>query len=174
METLKAISLRKSVRSFKPDQISDEILNTIIRAGFHAPVASNKYDSLHITIVQNTELLKQIGIAASKMVYEMIKIKKNMDFGAKTLIIISSTPATMPGIEYANTACVLENMVLAATDQKVDSIIWGGAATAIKHDTLLKKSLEIPNGFSPVLCASFGYAANLEKPKEHMISLNKV
>ena len=174
METTKAISLRKSVRSFKPEQISDEVLSTIIKAGFHAPVASNKYDTLHITIVQNAELLKQIAIATSKMVYEMIKVRKNMDFGAKTLIIISSTPATMPGIEYANAACVLENMVLAATDQKIDSIIWGGAAAAITQDTLLKKTLEIPNGFSPVLCASFGFATNLESPKEHTISLNKV
>lgn len=174
METLKAISLRKSVRSFKPEQISDETLNTIITAGFHAPVASNKYDTLHITVVQNSELLKQIGEATSKMIYEMMKIRKNMDFGAKTLIIISSTPATMPGIEYANAACVLENMVLAATDQKVDSIIWGGAAVTITRDTPLKKSLEIPDGFSPVLCASFGYATNIESPKEHTISLNKV
>lgn len=29
----------------------------------------------------------------------------------------------MPGTEYANTACVFENIVPAATDSKVDSII---------------------------------------------------
>lgn len=59
METLKAISLRKSVRSYKAEQISDEILETIIKAGFKAPVASNKYDSIHITVVQKTEILKK-------------------------------------------------------------------------------------------------------------------
>ena len=31
METLKTISLRKSVRSYKPEQISDEILDIIIK-----------------------------------------------------------------------------------------------------------------------------------------------
>ncbi len=33
METLKAISLRKSVRAYKPEQIPDDILDMIINAG---------------------------------------------------------------------------------------------------------------------------------------------
>ncbi len=104
----------------------------------------------------------------------MLKVKKDMDFGAKTLVIISSIPANIPGIEYANVACVLENMVIAATDQKVDSIIWGGAATAVKQDISLKKLLNIPEGFDPILCASFGYAKELEEPKKHTISINRI
>ena len=47
METLKSLSLRKSVRSYKPEQMSDEELDFIVKAGFMAPVASNKYDLLH-------------------------------------------------------------------------------------------------------------------------------
>lgn len=174
METSKAILLRKSVREYKPEKISDEVLDTILQSGFKAPVASNKYDSLHITIIQNTELLKRIINATSDMVYKILNVRKNMDFGAKTLIIISSTPAVMPGIEYANAACILENMVLTATDQSVDSIIWGGAAAAIKEDEALKKSLGIPDGFTPILCASFGYAINDEIQKEHTIAWNRI
>ncbi len=174
METLEAISLRKSVRSYKPEQISDEVLDIIVKAGFRAPVASNKYDSLHITIVQSPEILQQIAIATSDMVYKMLNVKKNMDFGAKTLIIVSGASAMMQGIEYANAACVLENMVLAATDQKVDSIIWGGAAAVVQQEASLKKALEIPEEFHPLLCASFGYAAEFEAPKEHTISWNRV
>ena len=174
METLQAIWLRKSVRAYKPEQIPDEVLDSIAKAGCRAPVSSNKYNSLHITIVQNPELLKQISIAASDMVYKILNVKKNMDFGAKTLIIISSASVMMPGIEYANAACILENMVLAATDQSVDSIIWGGAASAVKQEAALMKALEIPEGFNPVLCASFGYAIDTEAPKEHSISLNRV
>ena len=174
METLKAISLRKSVRSYKPEQISDEILDIIIKAGCKAPVGSSKYDSLHVTIIQNQETIKQIVTAAADMIYKMLNKKLNWDFGAQTLIIISSIPAIMPGIEYANAACVLENMVLAATDQKVDSILWGGPAAAVRQDTSLKKMLCIPEGFEPVLCASFGYATEFEPPKEHSISINRV
>ena len=124
--------------------------------------------------MQNPDLLKQIAISTSDMVYKILKVKKDMDFGAKTLIIISSASAMMPGIEYANATCILENMVLAAADQNVDSILWGGAAAAVSQDSSLKKQLGIPDGFTPLLCASFGYAANSEMPKEHAISYNKV
>lgn len=174
METLNAISLRKSVRNYKPEQISDEVLDIIVKAGFKAPVGSSQYDSLHITVIQNEAILKRIAIATSDSVYQMINVRKNMDFGAKTLIMVSSTPARVPGIEYANAACVLENMILAATDQNVDSILWAAATAVVKQDQELKKILEIPEGFSPVLCASFGYATTYEAPKEHTISVNVV
>jgi len=39
------------------------------------------------------------------------------------MIFISSKPAIMPGLEYANTACVLENMAIAAISLGVDNII---------------------------------------------------
>lgn len=174
METTRAMLLRKSVRAYKPEQISEEVLDAVLQAGFKTPVASNKYDSLHITIVQNPEVLKRIMDAASDMVYKILNVRKNMDFGAKTLIIVSSVPAVMPGIEYANAGCVLENMVIAATDMNVDSIIWGGAAAAVKEDETLKKELAIPDGFMPLLCASFGYAVNDEIPKEHTITWNRI
>lgn len=174
METLKALSLRKSVRAYKPEQIPDEVLNIIIKAGFQAPVASCKYDSLYITIVQNPEIMKEVMIATSDLVFKMLNVRKNVDFGAKTLIIVSSAPAMMPGIDYANAACVLENMVLAATDQGVDSLIWGGAATAVNQDGRLKKMLDIPDGFNPLLCASFGYATQTEQPKEHVINSSRI
>lgn len=174
METIQTISIRKSVRAYKPEPIPEEALNIIVQAGFKAPVASSKYDSLHITVVQSPEVLKQIADAASEVVYQATHIRKNVDFGAPTLILISSTPAMMPGIEYANAACVLENMVLAATDQKIDSIIWGGAAVAVQKSTELKELLHIPPGYEPVLCASFGYAKEEALPKEHTISVNFV
>ena len=172
METIKAISRRKSVRAYKTEQIPKEVLKTIVQAGFKAPVASGKYDSLHITVVQDKEILKRIAEAASDVVYQTIHIRKNVDFGAPTLILVSSIPTIMPGLEYANAACVLENMVLAATDQEIDSIIWGGAAVAVEKSVELKELLKIPAGYKTLLCASFGYAKEYEEPKEHTISTN--
>ncbi|MDO5520981.1 MAG: nitroreductase family protein [bacterium] len=174
METLKAINLRKSVRSYNGEQIPEETLNIILAAGAKAPVASGKYDSLHITVIQDPDILKEIFDTASDLVFKMINIRKNMDFGAKTLILVSSTPAMMPGVEYANAACVLDHMILAATDQKVDNIIWGGAAAAVAQNESLLKVLEIPEGFKPLLCASFGYATEMQEPTEHTITINRI
>ena len=174
METLAAIAKRTSVRSYKPEQIPVDTLNTILKAGCSAPVASGKYDSLHITVIQDEAILKQLADATSDAVFKMIKVRKNMDFGAKTLVVVSSAPAILAGIEYANAACVLENMVIAAADQNVDGLIWGGPTIAIAQDDDLKKRLGIPEGFKPVLCASFGYAVTPQEAKEHHIEINMV
>ena len=79
----------------------------------------------------------------------------------------------MPGLEYANTACVLENMAIAATSLGVENIIWGGAASAVEQNTELKEILEIPEGYKPILCISLGYASEDEIPRKHEIAVNK-
>lgn len=171
LETLKAIARRKSVRSYKQDQIPDEVLNTILMAGCAAPVASGKYDSLYITVVQNKELLDKISDA----IFEMLNRKVSMAFGAPTMIIVSSLESPVPGVDYANAGCILENMVIAATDQKVDSILFGAAAFAVRANDELCKALAIPDDFNPLLSVALGYAAvPCEMVKEHKISMNHV
>ena len=174
METLAAIAKRTSIRSYKPEQIPEDTLNTILKAGCSAPVASGKYDSLHITVIQDETILEQIAAATSDAVFKMIKVRKNMNFGAKTLVVVSSAPAMLNGIEYANAACVLENMVIAAADQNIDSVLLGGPTIVIAQNDELRKQLGIPEGFKPVLCASFGYAATPQEAKEHHIAVSRV
>ena len=174
MNALEAIAKRVSVRSYKPEQIPDEILEKILRAGMSAPVGSAAYDSLHITVIQNMNLLNQISDAVTEMVAKMLGKRLDKNFGAPTMIIVSAKPGMMPGIEYANAACVLENMAIAATSLGIENIIHGGASAVVAQSEELKKQLEIPEGFTPVLCASFGYAIEETPAKNHEIAVNKV
>lgn len=174
MDTIKSIMARKSVRAYKPDQISDGELDTILQAGMAGPVGSNAYDSLHITVVQNQKIFSKINEAVTDMIYKMMGKKMDKNFGAPTMIFISSKAAMMPGLEYANAACVLENMAIAATSLGIDNIIWGGAAAAVAQSTELQKVLEIPADYKPILCISLGHAKEKEAPKKHEITINKV
>ena len=174
MNTIQAIMERKSVRSYKSDQISDEALDRILQAGMAAPVSSNAYDTLHITVVQNQNIFSKINVAVTELIFKMTGKKMDKNFGAPIMIFVSSRPAKMPGIEYANAACVLENMAIAATSLEIDNIIWGGAAAAVAQNTELQKELEIPDGYKPLLCISLGYAREPEISKKHEITINKV
>ena len=174
MNTLEAIAGRYSQRNFSAQQIDEKNLERLLKAGMQAPVASGRYDSLHITVVRNPKVLKRIAQVAADIVEEVLGVRKNMDFGAQTLILISSKPAMLAGLEYANAACVLENMVIAAADLGIDSLIWGGAAAAVNKDNELRTMLEIPEGFEPTLGASLGYAKEKQQPKEHFIEVNKI
>ena len=173
MNTLEVIAKRKSVRSYKPEQISKEALDHIIKAGCAAPVGSGLYDSLHISVIQNESLLNDIGDAVTEMMVKISGKRLNKNFGAPTMVMVSSKKPMLPGIEFANAACVLENMAIAATSLGIDNIIWGGAA-AIANEDEFRNRIGIPDGFTPVLCASFGYASEEETAKEHVITVNYV
>ncbi len=173
MDTLQAIFNRKSTRSYKPDLISEEALEIILKAGMAAPVASGRYDSLHLTVVQKNEILKDLFDQTTEFVHKM-GIDMNMDFGARTLIIVSSVAGSKPGAGNTNAAFILENMVLAATDLGIDSVVMGIVPAMIKTNEEFLKKLEIPEGFEPALSAVFGYGVHEENAKEHHIPVNRI
>lgn len=174
MNAIESIAARKSTREYKSKQIGNSDLETILQVGMAAPVGSGAYDTLHITVVQNQEIFSKINAAVTDMIFKMLGKKMDKDFGAPTMIFVSSKPARMPGLEYANTACILENMAIAATSLGIDNIIWGGAAAAVAQSAELQKELDIPEGYKPVLCISLGYAKKTEFSKKHEISVNRV
>lgn len=61
METLSAIQNRYSCRSFNSDQISDEKLEAILKAGMSAPVGMGAYNSMHLTVIKDKDLITKIG-----------------------------------------------------------------------------------------------------------------
>lgn len=174
MEALEAIAKRTSTRKFKENQISEENLQAILKAGMSAPVGSGLYESLHITVIQDINLLNTIGNAVTEMVYKAFGKRMDKNFGAPTMIVISSKPAAFSGVEYANAACVIENMAIAATSLGIDNIVWAGPTAVISKNAEISKAVHIPDGFNPVLCISFGYGAEVNEPKNHEIMMNRI
>ena len=174
MNTLEAIAKRKSTRNYKPEQIPEDILQTILKAGCAAPVAMARYDSLHITVVQSQDLLDRINIATAEAISKALGVRENTDFGAKTLVFVSSTPIHRAGTEHANVGIVMENMVLAATDLGIDSVILGAAPAAVAQDPQLMKDLKIPEGYKPLLGVFLGYGVEEAPVKEHSIAISRV
>ena len=175
MNTLEAIAKRKSTRSYTSAPVSEEALNAVLQAGFAAPVAMARYDSLHITVIQNEAVIRRINDMTAEMFYKRMGVKKNTDFGARTILLVSTaTEGLPPEMAYANVGIVVENMVLAATDLGLDTVILGGAPRMIATDEALMGELGIPAGFTPILGACLGYATTDEPPKEHRIAVNRV
>ena len=174
MNTLEAIAKRKSTRSYKPELISEEALAAIIKAGCAAPIALARYDTLHITVVQHEGLIEQIFDQAREAVFAAIGVRKSLNYGAKTLIVVSSLPQHREGMDYANGGIVIENMVLAATALGIDNCIMGAPIAALAGNAELSALVGVPDGFTPVLGAVFGYAAEDAPAKEHTITVNRV
>lgn len=174
MNTLEAIAKRVSVRNYKPEQITEEELGAILKAGCAAPIASAQYETLHITVVQDAVLRKKVYEHQKAYVLQKLGILEETDFGAPTLILVSSAPVKRPGMQFTNSGCVIENMVIVATDLGIASVVLAGAPFALQENAELQKQLGIPEGFVPVLGAAFGYGAEDVPPAEHTITVNRV
>ena len=175
MNTQEAILKRKSTRSYKPEKISDEAIDTIIKAACASPVAMAKYDTLHITVIQNEQMIVKINEMTAEMFARKMGVKKNTDFGARTMLLVSSKSSMLPPeMEFANVGIVVENMIISATDLGIDSVILGGAPSIIAQDESMVRELGIPEGFRPVLGAFLGYATEEQGAKDHSISVNRI
>lgn len=175
METLQAIAKRCSTRGFSPEKkVEPEILGIILATGCAAPVGAASRASLHLTVVQAPELLAAINKASQK------KFKAEQDFlyGAPVVVIVSSSENKMfQSIPYANVACVVENMLIAATDAGVDNLYLWGSITALAEDSNLCAQLGIPEGFTPLSAAALGYGTeqtNVERELSISIATNYV
>lgn len=156
MNVLETIEKRKTIRSYKSDPILEEHINEIIKAGCLAPIASAKYDKVHITVVTNLKILDKM----SKAVAEYFGKKLEPFYNAPVLILISgkkypaigfgSTKWSQESIEFSNTACILENMLLAATELGLGSAYLTGFISCFEQDPQLLSDIELPKGFRPL------------------------
>lgn len=113
-ETIKTLMERRSIRKFKPAQIKEEELNTILDAGMYAPSGANQQSALFI-VIQDKETLKRLSAMNAAV------LGKNIDpyYGAPTLILVFADKSKVTPIEDASLA--LGNMFNAAASLGIGS-----------------------------------------------------
>ncbi|MCD7749472.1 MAG: nitroreductase family protein [Oscillospiraceae bacterium] len=172
MQTLEAIAKRKSTRNFDPNKsVPDEVVDTIVKAGCQAPIGGNQRDSLHLTVCRSKDILDTINQSTAAA----MKIEpRDFFYGAPVVVFVSAANKQMaPGVEYANAACVIENMLIAATDAGVDNIYLWGAVQALAKNTELCAKMGIPEDFRPVSAAALGYSlSGAAQSRELSVSLS--
>lgn len=153
MDFKQAILKRQSVRSFKPEQITDNMLKTLLEAACAAPVSGGMYDSVHLTVIQEKRLLDEMTAAAAKMF-------GNPDakpfYGAPTLILISAKKgdAAANYMAAANASFIAENIAIAAAGLELGSVhLWGFIPS------LDPGLVNLPEDFRPVCAVGVGYPA---------------
>ena len=66
MEVLQAISNRRSHRDYKAEQIPEEVLSAILKAGLESPSARNR-QPWHFSVVQNAKLIQEVHDEAARV-----------------------------------------------------------------------------------------------------------
>ena len=163
MNILKAIEMRKSVRSYTEERIEEEKLKAMIRAGNLAPV----FGRFHITVIENQDLLREINdITLDMMKHSGNGFMENQAaiegyqplYGAGVMFVLSVPGGNDEhGFQMANAACAAENMILAATELGLGSCFVMGPMMAFANPELAGR-LGLPEGYVPLVGVLVGYA----------------
>ncbi|MCD1293960.1 nitroreductase [Methanocella sp. CWC-04] len=175
-DILDTIYSRRSVREYRQEDIPDEIMKDIIKAGTYAPSSMNR-QPWRFVIIKNRELIKRLSDIAKKAWLEKVANNNNdpgiaslarmassptfnIFYDAPVLVLIFSSPdAYRPEVDCALAA---ENMMLAARSYGIGSC-WIGLGMPIGSDSQVMKELGIPEGHTLMAPVIFGYPGNDEQ-----------
>ncbi len=142
MEVLEAIMARRSVRSYSPELVPDEVVSRLLEAARLAPSAMN-YQPWRFVVVRSGE--KKERIAKSGVFGR---------FMSRAPVLIVACGDTGSRYNVHDTCIALEHVVLAATAEGL------GTCWVVSFDErMVKELLKIPEGFRVVAIVSIGYPA---------------
>ena len=164
-EVLKTIKNRRSIRSYKQEQIKQEELDLILEAGIYAPSAHND-QPWHFTVIQNEEIILSISDKSKELMAKsdidwMRRIGENsrthIVHNAPTLIIVSGNKSAIsPKVDCS---AAIQNMLLAAESLNIGSV-WLGLVNFFFTLEEEVKALGIPEGYEPYYGVALGYKAS--------------
>lgn len=169
-ETINSMLTRRSIRSYKPEQVPEPELQLILETAIYAATSRN-LQSWDFTVIQNRDMLKKLSLAAANTLRKMgdarsLEKANDPDFSpfyhAPTVVIVSGNDYRNARIDCANAT---QNMCVAATSLGLGSCYLGSFTQAFEDPAVastLMKELGIPEGYTPQFAVSLGYAN--EKP----------
>lgn len=153
---LENIYTRRSVRSYKPDPVPEELLEEIVKAGLYAPSAMNG-QSWHLTVLTGDAVERFHKFAAEKA-------GRNAYYGAPAIILVFADKKAAWGSRDGSLA--LGNMMLAAHSLGLGTC-WINIINHIfdgEDADALAAEWGIPAGYAPIGSIEVGYAA--EPPRD--------
>ncbi|MBP5627336.1 nitroreductase [bacterium] len=160
-EILKALRERRSIRSFKKEQITDEELKAVLEAGTYAPTGMG-YQDPWIVAVQDPEIIAQLV----RMNAAVMNSKNNPYYDAPTIVLVFGSPLEKWGNSVCDGSLVLGNMMNAAHAIGLGSC-WINRERemfATEEGKELMAKLGLPEGLIGIGSISLGYIAKEAAP----------
>lgn len=161
-EVLEAIRKRRSVRLFKPEQITRSELDAIINAGLWAP-SSHNTQPWHLTVIQDAAMIKQLSDQTKQALrtsgVEQVQKYANSDrsllYDAPTVIVVAGSQGDSfePIVDCA---AAIQNMLVAAESLGIGSC-WIGLVRFFFDTDAGKKFVPLPESYVPYYAVCLGY-----------------
>jgi nitroreductase len=157
-----AILARRSVRTYTPDALDRNTVQTLLEAAVRAPTAMHE-EPWAFVVVQDRVLLQHVSDLAKPIFVEEARHRNshgtrhsfdhftrpdfNIFHGADTLIVICAKPASQ--FVVADCWLAAENLMLAASAIGLGSCVIGSAVAALNIHKV-KAELGIPDEFTAI------------------------
>lgn len=161
MNTLEAISARKSIRSYHQKPVEADKIEKLVIAANSAPKAGK----FHISVIESPDVMKSINdLALTAMKHsgnDFLVSRASLAgyqplYGAPVLFLFS----TPEGATYSEacTSCAATSLTIAATELELGSCYVVAPLLGIQEDLQLREKIGIPEGFAPICGVIIGYA----------------
>lgn len=144
---------RRSVRSYKSEQIKESELDHVLQAGLYAPSGRNLQTAVMVSIT-NRELVSRL----SEMNAKILEVESDPFYGAPCVVIVFADPTTRTGFEDG--CLVMGNMMNAAHEIGLGSC-WIHRARQMfesEEGKALMKQWGVPEHYVGVGNCILGYA----------------
>ena len=139
---IETIYARRSIRRFKPQPVSRQLMKNILDCGINAPNGQNR-QSWEVRVVDNPE-------------WDSENIVRRGFFNAPVMVFVANDP-TYP-FSQIDCGLLCENMMLAAQSLGIGSICVASPVRAIRQSPALLEKLGFSEGYELLICVGFGYA----------------
>lgn len=164
-EVVEAIKNRRSIRSYKPEQIDQAQLDTIIDCGINAPSALNK-QTWEVRVIQNADLLKRINDsfvekAKGKDLKGSASRSQEPGFsvfhGAPTLIIVGREKNN--STSFVDCGLLAQNILLSAESMNIGTCTIGNMASILNDPDAKEflKEINMPDTHEVAFGIAIGY-----------------
>lgn len=169
-DTIRSLLERRSVRSYQPKQVPDDVLAELLRVGLTAPSAVNR-QPWHVSVVRDAAAIETMMDAIRD--YHRAAGSPNADdpgfhtfYHAPTVLYVSSEDCNRFGV--GDCANLVTYLAVAAHALGLASCYIASSQVMFQtaHAGELRRLLDIPDGFSPVFSLAVGYmAGDAPEPK---------
>lgn len=157
LDIIECIMTRRSIRSFTGELVSNEKLDTILRAGFQAPSAHNS-QPWEFIIVRDEETIKQIK--------EFHKYAKMLEEAGTAIVVCGDTNKQQNmGFLVSDTSAAILNMLLVAHGLGLGAV-WCGIYDIPKLIDNMKETLNLPQHIIPIGMVVVGNKVQDREPQD--------
>jgi len=168
MDVIEALFTRRSIRKFTPEPVSEQDLETVLKAAMCAPSAHNK-QPWHFVVVRDK---------AQREAIAQLHPYAKMAAEAPVVIVVCANPdeAKEPGFWQQDCAAALENILIAARGLSLGTV-WCGMYPIMDRVEPIRELLQVPAKINMLGLVVMGHPAQpfaeVDRFNKEKIHLNR-